>query len=89
LIVARTDGREQLFEYAYLRRLGKRVRLLRLTRELSQEQLADASAMSRNFVSSIERGAHGVDVVRLLRLAGALGVSIEQIVADPESNGSP
>jgi transcriptional regulator with XRE-family HTH domain len=89
MIVARTDGREQLFEYAYLRRLGKRVRLLRLTRELSQEQLADASAMSRNFVSSIERGAHGVDVVRLLRLAGALGVSIEQIVADPESNGSP
>jgi transcriptional regulator with XRE-family HTH domain len=87
--VARTDEREQLFEYAYLRRLGKRVRLLRLTRELSQEQLADASAMSRNFVSSIERGAHGVDVVRLLRLAGALGVSIEQIVADPESEGSP
>jgi transcriptional regulator with XRE-family HTH domain len=89
LIVARTDERQQLFEYAYLRRLGKRVRLLRLTRELSQEQLAEASAMSRNFVSSIERGAHGVDVVRLLRLAAALGVGIEQLVADPESNGSP
>jgi transcriptional regulator with XRE-family HTH domain len=75
----------RLEEHVYLRGLGRRVRLMRLTREMSQEQLATASSMSRNFVSSIERGAHGVDVVRLLRLAGALKVDIEEIVADPES----
>jgi transcriptional regulator with XRE-family HTH domain len=75
----------RLEESVYLRGLGKRVRLLRLTREMSQEQLATASGMSRNFVSSIERGAHGVDVVRLLRLAGALKVDIGQIVSDPDT----
>jgi transcriptional regulator with XRE-family HTH domain len=80
-------GKDQarLEEHVYLRGLGRRVRLLRLTREMSQEQLATASGMSRNFVSSIERGAHGVDVVRLLRLAGALKVDIGQIVSDPDT----
>jgi XRE family transcriptional regulator, aerobic/anaerobic benzoate catabolism transcriptional regulator len=68
---------------AYLRALGKRVRILRLTRELTQEELAAASGMSRNFVSLIEHGAHGVDVVRLLRLAAALGVPLEELLRDP------
>jgi transcriptional regulator with XRE-family HTH domain len=74
---------ERAGERLYLRGLGKRIRLLRVDRELSQEQLARASGMSRNFVSSIERGAHGVDVVRLLRLASALDVDIAALVAEP------
>jgi transcriptional regulator with XRE-family HTH domain len=72
-------------ELVYLRGLGKRIRLLRVDREMSQEQLARSAGMSRNFVSSIERGAHGVDVVRLLRLAEALRVDIAELVADTSS----
>ncbi len=68
---------------AYLRALGKRVRILRLTRELTQEELAAAAGMSRNFVSLIEHGAHGIDVVRLLRLAAALDVPIDELLRDP------
>jgi transcriptional regulator with XRE-family HTH domain len=73
---------ERADERLYLRGLGKRIRLLRVDRELSQEQLARAAGMSRNFVSSIERGAHGVDVVRLLRLASALDVDIAVLVSE-------
>jgi len=62
--------------------MGKRVKLTRIDRELSQEQLAGLAGMSRNFVSSIERGAHGVDVVRLRALAWALGVRVDQLVPD-------
>jgi transcriptional regulator with XRE-family HTH domain len=74
-----------VLEGAYQRGLGRPVRMLRLKRELSQEQIARASGISRNFVSSIERGAHGVDIVRLLRLAKLLRVGIEKLVteADP------
>ena len=36
--------------------------------------------MSRSFVGVIEHGAHGVDVVRLLRLAAVLGVSLPELV---------
>jgi DNA-binding XRE family transcriptional regulator len=67
-------------ERDFLRSLGKRVRLLRIDHELTQEQLAHGAGMSRNFVSSIERGAHGVDLVRVRRLALALDVEIDALV---------
>jgi transcriptional regulator with XRE-family HTH domain len=67
---------------AYLRALGKRVRILRLTREMTQEELAARAGMSRNFVSLLEHGAHGVDVVRLLRLAEALDVSLVELLEE-------
>jgi DNA-binding XRE family transcriptional regulator len=51
-------------EAAFLWSLGKRVRLLRLVRELTQDELAGAAGMSRSFLSLIEKGSHGVDVVR-------------------------
>ena len=67
----------------YLRALGKRVRLLRLTRELTQEELAAAAGISRSFVSLIEHGAHGVDVVRLVRLAAALEIRLAELLGEP------
>lgn len=63
-------------EMVFLRALCKRVRLLRLARELTQDQLADSAGMSRSFVSLIEKGCHGVDVRRLLRLAAVLGLPL-------------
>jgi XRE family aerobic/anaerobic benzoate catabolism transcriptional regulator len=65
-------------EWAFLRQLGKRVRLARVDRELTQEQLAARAGLSRNFVSSVERGAHSLDVLRLRAVAAAL----ERAVAD-------
>lgn len=67
----------------YLRAVGRRIRILRLTRELTQEELAAATGMSRNFVSLVEQGANGVDVVRLLRIAVALEVPIEELLRMP------
>jgi transcriptional regulator with XRE-family HTH domain len=66
----------------WLRALGKRVRILRVTRELTQDELAVAAGMSRSFVSLIEKGAHGVDVVRLVRLAVALDVPLAELIGD-------
>ncbi len=68
---------------AWLRALGKRVRLLRHTREMTQDELAAAAGISRSFVSLIEHGAHGVDVVRLLRLAAALDVPLSDLLGEP------
>ena len=67
----------------YLRALGKRVRILRLTRELTQEELATAAGMSRSFVSLIEHGSHGIDVVRLIRLAAALDIPLAELLGEP------
>jgi transcriptional regulator with XRE-family HTH domain len=61
-------------EEMFLQLLGRRVRLLRRTAEMTQEELAALAGMSRSFISLIEHGTHGVDVVRILRLAAVLGV---------------
>jgi transcriptional regulator with XRE-family HTH domain len=68
---------------AWLRAMGKRVRVLRVTREMTQDELAAAAGMSRSFLSLIEHGSHGVDVVRLLRLAHALEIPLAELLGEP------
>jgi transcriptional regulator with XRE-family HTH domain len=77
-----SDGGE-LDPAAFLRVVGKRIRILRLTRELTQDELAAAAGISRSFVSLVEHGAKGIDVVRLLRLARALDVPLDELVKQP------
>jgi len=73
-------------ERAFLRALGCCVRVVRLDRGLSQEQLARTSGLPRPFVSQVERGSHAANVVHLLRVPEALGVPLAVLVdeaADP------
>lgn len=64
----------------FLHVIGKRVRLARLSQELTQEQLASAAGISRSFISLIEKGTHGIDVVRLYRLAAVLGMPLTELL---------
>lgn len=59
---------------AWLRQVGKRVRLARHTAEMTQAQLAAAAGVSRSFVSLVENGSE-VSLSRFWRIADALGVS--------------
>ena len=68
---------------AFLAELGRRLRLHRLYRDLTQEQLGERAGLSRNFVSLFEQGRHGIDVVALRRLAQALAVPLPTLVAEP------
>lgn len=67
----------------FLRVVGKRIRILRLTREMTQDELAAAAGISRSFVSLVEHGAKGIDVVRLMRIAAALDVPLPDLVRLP------
>jgi transcriptional regulator with XRE-family HTH domain len=68
---------------AFVAELGRRVRLHRLHQRMTQEQLGERAALSRNFVSVFESGAHGIDVRALRRIAQALGVPLPSLVAEP------
>jgi transcriptional regulator with XRE-family HTH domain len=73
-----------------LRRLvGKRLRIARYTAELTQDHLAAAAGVSRNFVSLVEQGANGVDVYRLRRLALAAGTTLAALIEEsaPQEGG--
>ncbi|MFZ4165467.1 helix-turn-helix domain-containing protein [Brevundimonas sp. NPDC058933] len=54
--------------------LGRNVRVLRTTADLSQEELAFRASMKRSYLSDLERGTRNPSVRALGRLAAALGV---------------
>jgi transcriptional regulator with XRE-family HTH domain len=74
---------------AYRRAVGKRIRVWRVVNERSQDELAVEAGVTRNFVSAIERGAQGLDAVRLRRLARAMDMSLAELLADPDPPGNP
>ena len=64
----------------YLEKLGQRIREVRLDRSLSQEELADKSGVHRTYVGMIERGEKNITVLSLLKVSGALGIDISDLL---------
>ena len=56
----------------------------RLSRELSQEELALAADVDRTFVSQMERGIRQPTITTLIKLAGALGIQPSTLVVRME-----
>ncbi len=56
---------------------GKRVRALRLQLgSLSQEDLADKAELHRTFIGRVERGETNITLANILRIVGALGITV-------------
>lgn len=64
----------------YGQKFGRRVRDLRNTRAISQEQLADLANLHRTHISLIERGQRSVRVETIARLAMALQVQPAELM---------
>ncbi len=62
---------------------GSRVRAARLERGIGQGQLAAEAGISRQALGAIESGAYTPNVATALRLARALGKTVESLFADP------
>jgi transcriptional regulator with XRE-family HTH domain len=67
-------------EEAYRRAIGKRLRIVRVTLDCSQDEIAEAAGVTRNFVSAIERGAQGPDAYRLSRIAAVIDVPVAALL---------
>ena len=55
--------------------VGRNVRRVRLKKGLSQEEFAEKSGFSQQYISGLENGRRNPTVVTLYELAQALGVS--------------
>jgi transcriptional regulator with XRE-family HTH domain len=59
---------------------GQVLREQRISRDLSQEELALAADVDRTFVSQMERGIRQPTITTLIKLAGALGIQPSTLV---------
>lgn len=66
--------------------VGRNVRRLRLARDLTQEQFAERSGFSQQYISDLERGRRNPTVVSLFELATALQASPVELLAPDESS---
>jgi transcriptional regulator with XRE-family HTH domain len=60
--------------------VGRNVLRIRLAKGLTQEQFAETSGFSQQYISGLERGRRNPTVVTLYELAQALGVSHVELV---------
>lgn len=63
------------------RRAVARIASLRLYREMTQKQLANACGMTRNAISSIESGHRSLKLGEAVAIAEALGVDLGALVS--------
>jgi transcriptional regulator with XRE-family HTH domain len=68
-----------------LRKLvGRNVKRIRQEKGLTQEQLAELSGFSQQYLSGLEQGRRNPTIVSLYELATALGVSHMELVRSAE-----
>ena len=60
--------------------VGDRIRLVRESKGLKQDQLATTAGISKGFISEVENGKRNVSSQNLLRIANALGASVEYLL---------
>jgi transcriptional regulator with XRE-family HTH domain len=66
----------------YLKKLGERLRELRKSRGLSQEQLADACSLDRTYIGGIERGERNVSILKIRLIASTLQIEMSEVFND-------
>jgi transcriptional regulator with XRE-family HTH domain len=68
--------------------VGRNVRRIRLEKGLTQERLAEASDLSQQYLSELERGVRNPTLKILAQIAGALGVQPTDLIAPDQGASS-
>lgn len=59
--------------------VGEKVKTFRTARRMSLRTLGEATGTTASFLSQLERGLSGVNTSTLIRIAGALGISLTDL----------
>lgn len=65
-----------------LRRFGQRVRDLRRSRGLSQENFAEQCGLDRTYIGGVERGERNISLKNIEQISAALYMSISRLFED-------
>lgn len=61
-------------------RIGNRIREIRQSKGLSQEQLAEIAEVHRTYIGMIERAEKNITLVSLDKIVKALGIEIKDLL---------
>jgi transcriptional regulator with XRE-family HTH domain len=61
-------------------KFGKKLREIRLSKNMSQGDVAKVLGVHRSYISGLERGARNPSLVTVQKIARALGVSAEKLI---------
>lgn len=68
--------------------VGENVRRVRRAREMTQEQLAERSGFTQQYISDLERGRRNPTVVSLFEIAQALGSTPIELISEAASESA-
>ena len=63
-----------------LKKFGKNVKIVRIKKDLTQEQLSEILDINQNYIACIECGRQNMSLGKILELANALQVDIETLL---------
>ncbi len=69
--------------------VGLNLARIRRERGLTQEQLEEGSGVSQQYLSALETGVRNPSILILMRIAGALGVSVFALLAGLDGVPAP
>ena len=65
----------------HLSLMGRRIKSIRTSRSMTQQELADVSGLDRTYISLVEHGRQNLTVGAVLKVAQALDVPIGDLLA--------
>jgi transcriptional regulator with XRE-family HTH domain len=66
-----------------LGQVGRRIRVLRESKGVSQETLAERARLHRTYIGGVERGLRNPSLLSLQKIAKGLGVSVAEFFSPP------
>ena len=72
-------------ESLFLAELGRRVRHARTVRGLSRKLLSHTSGLSERYIAQLESGQGNVSIILLRRVANAMGIRLDDLIAGEET----
>lgn len=67
--------------------IGKKIRKYRKERGLTQDELAEMTDLSTNYVGALERAEKNLTLANLINIANALDVTADMLLCDEIRNG--
>ncbi len=63
-----------------LQKFGLRIKELRSAKRITQEDLAELSGLSRQYVGDVERGTRNISLVNIEKIATALEITLSELL---------